>query len=169
MGKPMGKLTEYMTAAGLSALLLVGEASGQEAKKVDLKTIDADRVVIQTNGRSVFNTVSMPTTSSERPSKPPAIENVEDCLTASNSYVKTTPSATTAAPGSPAAATGTAQRGTAAERIMPQRGSTAAGTASQAFIATCYNNGREVAKITFSDGKDPTVELITNAPKPAGR
>ncbi|MBK9586242.1 MAG: hypothetical protein KA099_00800 [Alphaproteobacteria bacterium] len=165
----MGKLTEYMTAAGLSALLLVGEASGQEAKKVDLKTIDADRVVIQTNGRSVFNTVSMPTispttpTSQEKPSKPPTIENVEDCLTASSSYVKT------AAPAAPAAATGTAQRGTAAERIMPQRGSTATGTASQAFIATCYNNGREVAKITFSHGKDPMVELITNQPKPASR
>lgn len=173
----MGKLTEYMTAAGLSAMLLITEASGQQAQQqVDLKTIQANRVVVQVGGRSVFNTASMPTntvaatpggatTTPQQPSRPVNIGNVEDCLTASSNYVKTA-----AAPAAAPAATTTAPQrsATRAERGSGSRPA-AAGSASQAFIATCYKDGKPVAKITFATEGDPLVELIPDAPTTGGR
>ena len=168
----MGKLTEYITAAGLSFMLLAGEASGQQAKPLDLKTIEADKVVVQLNGRLVFNTASMPTNttsttaapaataSSDKPAKAAAIGNVEDCLTASSNYVKT------ASAAAPAATTTTRERsGTVAQKpTRDSRATSSTGTVSQAFISTCYKGSKPVAKITFSEGKDPVVELITDSP-----
>ncbi|MCB1681143.1 MAG: hypothetical protein H6858_06870 [Rhodospirillales bacterium] len=172
------KLQQFITAAGLSALLVVtapGDASAQETKP-DLTKVHADMVVVQVGGRSVFNTVSMPpdTTAAadtsqdadsahRTPPQPLPIASVEDCLTASSNYVST--AATTTNSAATAGGVAMPQRGAvSAERGSAQRSSSGAGTTTQAFIATCYDHGRRVATITFNGTNDPVVELITTAP-----
>lgn len=175
----MGKLREFVTAAGLSVFLSTS-ALGQDKQNVDLKAIEADSISITTtDGRVVFNRASAPegtattntapaattTGAATRPSTRPAtrtetpaatdggrggrtggrtgttetpLRSVDDCLTISNEFIAR--SARTLA-----------------------RNRTSGGTnapAASTFVATCFDDGKPVAKITFGAGTAPVVELV---------
>lgn len=172
------KLKEFVTAAGLS-IFLSTSALGQDKQNVDLKAIEADSISITTtDGRVVFNRASAPegtaatnttpaatTGAATRPSTRPAtrtetpaatdggrggrtggrtgttetpLRTVEDCVTISNEFIARS------------------------ARTMA-RNRTSGGTnapVASTFVATCFDEGKPVAKITFGAGTAPVVELV---------
>lgn len=182
------KLKEFVTAAGLSVLLTTS-ALGQENKDVDLKTIEADSISITTtDGRVVFNQASgssaaATTSAPATPAQPAtsrrrgagndqqtgetpaagtgtrtripgmALNTVDDCLSISSEFISRT--------ARQSGGTGSSSR----ERVSPSARTTAPSTT---YTATCYNDGKEVAKITFEAGKTtPVVTLVEREEGPA--